>query len=104
MEYLLRLLMFESLYPSLTTAGASPRLRRYRHPILPAPHVSADVELLQPECGHAAESPELRQLTTDEETAGVLSRFVDHCWVERLDALSMAQVGVGHVLHLEERS
>ena len=93
MDYLLRLLMFESLYPALSAKTASPQLRHYRHPSLPAPHVTPEAELLQPESGHGAGCEELRYLTTSEETAGVLSRFSDHCWVEPLDSLSMAQVG-----------
>ncbi|XP_043239233.1 uncharacterized protein LOC122390394 [Amphibalanus amphitrite] len=91
MDYLLRLLMFEALYPSLRSESASPLLRRYRHPSLPAAHVSAELELLQPECGHGAACDELRQLTTDQETTGVRARFTDHCWVELLDPFSMAQ-------------
>ena len=95
MDYLLRLLMFEALYPGLSAETASPQLRHYRHRSLPAPHVSADVELLQPECGHGAESDGLRLMRTSEETAQVESRFTEHCWVEPLDPLSMAQVGGG---------
>ena len=93
MDYLLRLLLFESLYPALSAKTASPQLRHYGHRMLPAPHVSPDVELLQPECGHGAGCEEVPYLTTGEETSHVLSRFSEHCWVEPLDSLSMAQVG-----------
>ena len=69
--------------------------------------MSTELELLPPECGHGAACDELRQLTTDQQTTGVQSRFADHCWVELLDPFSMAQVradsGRHPEMNMEER-